>query len=109
MPAAKWTKADIVDAVYVQTGLNKSHIKSVYEIIFSEIKNALVAGKVIELRGVGTFEARIRNARKKARNPRTGEFVPVYQHRSVTFRPGQDLKLAVWKVPEASLNEEHKT
>ena len=100
MPESKWTKADIVDAVYVQTGLNRNHIKSVYEIIFSEIKSALVKGKIVELRGVGTFEARLRNARKKARNPRTGELVPAYQHRVVSFRPGQDMKLAVWKLPE---------
>ncbi|MDR2510798.1 MAG: integration host factor subunit beta [Spirochaetaceae bacterium] len=101
MPDGKRTKADIVDAVYVKTGFNRSHIKSVYEIIFSEIKSALVAGRSVELRGVGTFETRTRRGRKKARNPRTGEIVPVREHRAVVFRPGQELKVAVWNVPGA--------
>ncbi|GMO29543.1 MAG: integration host factor subunit beta [Spirochaetaceae bacterium] len=101
MPDAKCRKADIIEAVYMQTGFNKNHIKTVYEIIFSEIKKALVDGKTIELRGMGTFEPKIRNARKKARNPRTGEIVPAYQHRAVCFRPGQDLKMAVWSIPKS--------
>lgn len=95
MSGDKWTKADIVNAVYMQTGLAQNDIKTVYERIFSEIKNALVTGKTVELRGVGTFEARLRPPRKKARNPRTGEPVESREHRSVVFRPGRELREAV--------------
>lgn len=100
MPDDKCRKAEIIESVYAQTGFNKNHIKTIYELVFSEIKNSLIAGKTIELRGMGTFEVKIRNARKKARDPRTGELIPTYQHRAVCFRPGQDLKAAVWKLPE---------
>jgi integration host factor subunit beta len=96
----KCTKADIIDAVYAQTGLNRAEIRSVYELVFSEIKNALTMGKTVELRGVGTFKLRIREARKKARNPRTGEPVTAQPHRVVSFRPGQEFKLAVWDMPQ---------
>lgn len=100
MSDRKWCKSDIIDAVYHQTGMDKNHIKTVYSLIFSEIKQALVDGKTVELRGIGTFEPKVRSARKKARNPRTGALVPAYQHRAVTFRPGQELKIAVWKIPD---------
>jgi integration host factor subunit beta len=96
----KLTKNGIIDAVYLNSGFNRTDIRPIFEMIFGEIKDGLVAGRTIELRGVGTFEVKIRNARKKARNPRTGGLVPAHRHRVVTFRPGQELKCAVWKVPE---------
>jgi integration host factor subunit beta len=100
LPAQKLTKNGIIDAVYLKSGFNRIDIRPIFEMIFGEIKDGLVAGRTIELRGIGTFEVKIRNARKKARNPRTGELVPAHRHRIVTFRAGQELKCAVWKVPE---------
>jgi integration host factor subunit beta len=105
MQGEKLTKSDIIDAIYVKSGFNRGDARSLFEMIFAEIKDALVDGKTIELRGIGTFELRIRNGRKKARNPRTGMLTPAYRHRVVAFRPGQELKLAVWKVPEENGSE----
>ena len=99
MSEQKWTKAEIIDAVYTKTGFNKADIKTVYSIIFSEIKSALAAGKKIELRGMGTFELKTLCTRKKARNPRTGETVELSPRRTVRFKPGQELKDAVRSLP----------
>ncbi|MDR2865281.1 MAG: integration host factor subunit beta [Spirochaetaceae bacterium] len=106
MQDEKFTKADIIDEIYVKSGLSRQDIKLVFDMIFSEIKEALVSGKKIELRGVGTFELRIRTGRNKARNPRTGETVQSYPHRVVIFRPGQDLKRSVWEIKEESLSKD---
>jgi integration host factor subunit beta len=95
MTVEKWTKADIIDAAYARTGMNKAYIKEIYECIFAEIKAALVAGKTVELRGVGTFKTTLRSGRAKARNPRTGEVISIEPRRSVSFRPGQELRTAV--------------
>jgi integration host factor subunit beta len=103
----KVSKSDIVDAVYVQTGLDRIDIRTVFEIIFSEIKGALVDGKTIELRGVGTFEVRLRKGRKLARNPKTGEMVPAHTHRVVCFRPGRELKLSVWSVRDDKFSKDN--
>jgi integration host factor subunit beta len=100
MQNEKLTKSEIIEAIYVRSGFNRVDVRSLFDMMFAEIKDALVDGKTIELRGIGTFEIRIRNGRKKARNPRTGETAPAYPHRIVAFRPGQELKLAVWKIPE---------
>ena len=93
---SKFTKADIVDAIYNKTGTSRKEIRDVVDLFLEEVKMALVSRKAIELRGFGTFEIRIRKGRQKARNPKTGETVSVNSHGIVTFRPGRDLKRDVW-------------
>lgn len=64
------------------------------------LKDALVSGDHIEIRGVGTFKARHREARP-AHNPRTGEAVDVSPHvvpvskPSIHFSSGVDLASGV--------------
>ena len=94
--ANKITKADIVDAIYCKSGTNRKEIRDVVDLFIEEVKTALISKKIIELRGFGTFEIRIRKGRKKARNPKTGEIVSVNSHGIVTFRPGRELKQNVW-------------
>ncbi|MDR3325395.1 MAG: integration host factor subunit beta [Spirochaetaceae bacterium] len=101
MRGEKLTKADIIDSVYLKSGMNRLNVRAIYDLIFTEIKGALAGGRTVELRGVGTFEVRVRKGRKVARNPRTGEAVPAPPHRVVAFRPGQELKLSVWKIQDA--------
>ena len=96
MPApvsGKFTKADIIDALYEKTGMNRKDILCVIDLFINGVKDALIDGYIIELRGFGTFETRVRKARLKARNPKTGEHVPTGSRGIVTFRPGRELKL----------------
>ena len=96
--SAKFTKADINDALYEKTGMNRSEIRDVVDLVFNKMKEALINQQIIELRGFGTFEVKIRKARQKARNPKTGESVVVHPHGVVTFRSGRELKQAVWAI-----------
>ncbi|MDR3144948.1 MAG: integration host factor subunit beta, partial [Treponema sp.] len=77
MAGSKYTKADIVDSVYEKTGMNRKEIRTIVDLFLDEIKDALIKGMIIELRGFGTFEVRIRKGRQKARNPKTGKTVSV--------------------------------
>jgi integration host factor subunit beta len=95
----KVTKTDIVDAVYEKTGMNRKEIRKVLDLFIDEIRNSLMEQMVIELRGFGTFEVRIRKGRQKARNPKTGELVSVTSHGIAAFRPGRELKQNVWNIP----------
>ena len=63
MAAKKFTKADIVDALYDKAGMDRKDIRTVIDLFINEIKTALVERCVIELRGFGTFELKIRKAR----------------------------------------------
>ncbi|MDR2595910.1 MAG: integration host factor subunit beta [Treponema sp.] len=98
MPAGKFTKADIIDAIYEKTGLSRTEIRSSIDLFFDEMKDALIRRQVIELRGFGTFEVKVRKARQRARNPRTGEKITIRSHGAVTFRSGRELKQAVWNI-----------
>jgi len=100
MAAKKFTKADIVDAVYEKTGMNRREISTVIDLVTSEIKTALMERCVIELRGFGTFEVKMRKARLRARNPRTGEIISIRSHGNVTFRPGRELKQDAWAITD---------
>ena len=94
----KLTKADIVDAIHEKIGTDRKDIRDVVDLFLDEIKGALVSYNVIELRGFGTFEIKIRKGRQKARNPKTGEIVSVNSHGIAAFRAGKELKQDVWNL-----------
>ncbi len=94
----KLTKAEIVNNIYESVDVNKKDIHTIIDSFFDEVKNALVDSKVVELRGFGTFEVKTRKAREKARNPKTGEIIPVDSHGVTVFRPGKELKELTWNV-----------
>ncbi|MBN1797857.1 MAG: integration host factor subunit beta [Spirochaetales bacterium] len=87
----KLTKAEIVETIFQKIQISKRDIYKIIDLVFEELKNALAKDKIIELRGLGTFEVRIRKG-KKARNPKTGETVITEQHGVVFFKPGKELK-----------------
>jgi len=98
MSVPKLTKAEIIENIYEQTGLDKKDVHKVMDTVFEEIKAALLKDKIVELRGFGTFELRTRKGREKAHNPKTGEIVAVSSHGVVIFRPGKELKSSVWDI-----------
>jgi integration host factor subunit beta len=98
MAAKKYTKADIVDSLNEKTGMSRKEIRVIVDLFTDEVKKVLVSHSVIELRGFGTFEIKIRKGRSKARNPKTGEPVAVTSHGIAAFRPGRELKQAVWNI-----------
>lgn len=95
----KITKYDLVDLVRQDTGLEKRIVQRVFDSMLEQMKDSLKDGSTIELRGFGTFELRLRKARSKARNPKTGDVLSVPPHYVVIFRSGQDLKKTVWDLP----------
>jgi integration host factor subunit beta len=96
MVAGKYTKADIIDAIYERIGMSRKEIRMIVDCFLDEIKDALVDGMIIELRGFGTFEVKVRKGRQKARNPKTGEAISTHPHGIAAFRPGRELKQDVW-------------
>jgi len=88
------TKADMVEHLYDEIGLNKREAKDLVEMFFEEIKASLEKGENVKLSGFGNFVLRDKSPRP-GRNPKTGEEVQVSARRVVTFRPGQKLKSRV--------------
>ena len=79
------TKADIVEYLHTQLGLNKSESKKLIEDFFDEIKDSLARNEEVKLSGFGNFEL-------LNRNPKTGEDVIISARRVVTFRAGNKLR-----------------
>lgn len=96
MGANKLTKAEIIENIFEKLQINRKDIHCVVDQFFDELKEALNEDKIVELRGFGTFEIRTRKGREKARNPKTGEIVPVSAHGVAVFRPGKELKNLAW-------------
>ena len=100
MAGNKLTKAEIIESIYEKLGINRKDIHNMVDEFFEEIKAGLSDGKVVELRGFGTFEIRTRKGKERARNPKTGEIVPVSAHGVAVFRPGKELKQIAWPLEE---------
>ena len=89
----KFTRTDIIKIIS-ETGIERAKAGKIALAIVTAMADALTAGKVIELRGLGSLEGRERKARK-ARNPKTGEALITQAHRRVLFHPGRELKAAL--------------
>jgi DNA-binding protein HU-beta len=50
--------------------------------------------KAVQLVGFGTFRVKTRKARK-GRNPKTGEVIKIPASKTVTFKPGSELKKTI--------------
>ena len=76
--------------------MGKDDIHNVIDGLFEELKSGLAEGKIIELRGLGTFEVRTRQGKEHVCNPKTGETVSVENHGVAFFWPGRKLQENVW-------------
>jgi DNA-binding protein HU-beta len=86
----KMIKLDIVNLVADRTGVPKQKAEQVVDSLFEAMKEALAAGKRIELRGFGVFVVKPRK-RGVGRNPRTGKEVPIPAGKTIRFKPGKEL------------------
>jgi len=84
-------KSDIIDRVTEVSSVPRVKAAVAVDSIFGTMRDALGAGRRIELRGFGVFQVR---ERKKGvgRNPKTGAPVVIGPGRTVRFKPGKELK-----------------
>ena len=88
------TKADMVEHLFNELGLNKQEAKELIDIFFEEIRLALENNQPVKLSGFGNFDLRDKRQRP-GRNPKTGEEIPITARRVVTFKAGQKLRQRV--------------
>ncbi len=86
------TKSGLIEDVARQTPhISKKDTEVVVNTIFDSMIEALKEGDRIEIRGFGSFQVKVREARE-GRNPKTGEEVPILPRRVVVFRASHVLK-----------------
>jgi len=80
------TKAEIIEQIVTQTGIDKPAVTAIVEAIMETIKQNMVKGENVYLRGFGTFLLKKR-ADKKGRNISKGTFVNIPAHYIPKFKP----------------------
>jgi integration host factor subunit beta len=84
-------KSDLILRILSQNAhLYQRDIEKIINTVLDEIINALRRGDRVELRGFGTFSAKLRGAHP-GRNPRTGAIVSVAQKAFPSFKPGKEM------------------
>ena len=66
-------------------GLLRKDVEKILEIIFSEIKEALVNGENVEIRGFGTYKITKRKARI-GRNPKNSERIDIPEKNAIKWK-----------------------
>ena len=86
------TKSDLIERVAARVPhISKKDTELVVNTIFDSMTEALRTGNRIEIRGFGSFQVKIREARE-GRNPKTGDEVQIPAKRTPFFKVGKELK-----------------
>lgn len=75
-------------------GLSTKDLELAVKLLQGQMIDTLGHGGRIEIRGFGSFSLHYRRP-KLARNPKTGESVPLGERHVVHFKPGKDLRQLV--------------
>ena len=82
------TKADIVSEISKSTGIEKVAVQATVEAFMDAIKNSVVDGKNVYLRGFGSFVVKKR-AEKTARNISKNVTIKIPAHNIPSFKPSK--------------------
>ncbi len=83
------TKADLVNQISANTGVDKASVLSTIESFMSIVKDSLASEENVYLRGFGSFIVKKR-AQKTARNISKNTTIIVPEHNIPAFRPAKD-------------------
>jgi integration host factor subunit beta len=88
---APMLKSDLVNVLVSKRGITQKQAEATVETVFDSMKDALVRGENIEIRGLGAFHVK-HYPGYQGRNPKTGEVIPVKPKRGLLFRTGKELR-----------------
>ena len=84
-------KAELTLQVAERTNLTQKVAKVIVDTIFDGMRDSLIRGERIEIRGFGSFVVRDYGG-YKGRNPKTGDIVDVPAKKLPFFKVGKELK-----------------
>ena len=91
------TKAEPVNTIVLETGINKKDVLAIVESLMAEVKNALEREEPVYLRGFGSFIIKHR-AEKTARNITKNTTLIVPAHNIPAFKPAKEFIKEVSKM-----------
>lgn len=90
------TKADLVNEIAKNTGIEKSNVLAVVESFMTVVKDSLANEENVYLRGFGSFIVKER-AQKTARNISKNTTIIIPAHKIPAFKPAKTFVNAVKK------------
>lgn len=94
-------RSDIICSLAEEMKISQKKSAEIVDFIFEKMRNAILQGERIEVRGFGSFYVKDYRPRK-GRNPKTGEIIDVPPKRLPFFKVGKELKK---KLIEGANNE----
>ena len=94
------TKADIVEHVRDVTGLSWAESGKLLEGVLETMKETLATGENVKISGFGTFQVRVKAARR-GRNPQTAASLVIPRRKVLTFKPSHVLRQSLTVGEEA--------
>ena len=82
------TKADIISEISTKTGIEKVDVQETVEAFFKVIKNSMIGGENVYVRGFGSFVVKKR-AQKTARNISKNTAIIIPEHYVPSFKPAK--------------------
>ena len=82
------TKADIVNEISNKTGIEKVTVQATVEAFMEAVKNSMINGDNVYLRGFGSFVIKKR-AQKTARNISKNTTIIIPEHNIPAFKPAK--------------------
>lgn len=82
------TKADVINEIAEQTGIERKEVRATVEAFFSVVKDNMVKGSNVYVRGFGSFINKKR-AKKVARNISKNTSIVIDAHYVPAFKPAK--------------------
>lgn len=84
-------KSELIKALAEENSLSLEEATQIVDIFFDSMKDALIKGNRVEIRGLGSFKIKEYEG-YSGRNPKTGDLVTVEPKKLPFFRAGKELK-----------------
>ncbi|MBX7145246.1 MAG: integration host factor subunit beta [Oligoflexia bacterium] len=84
-------KSELIEKLAARSGLNVMQSEEVVNLIYKKMRDTMVNGGRIEIRGFGSFVVKEYQA-YQGRNPKTGEKISVPPKKLPFFKVGKELK-----------------
>lgn len=93
-------KSELIEKLAERAGLNVIQSEEIVNLIYKKMRETMVGGGRIEIRGFGSFVVKEYQS-YQGRNPKTGEKIPVPPKKLPFFKVGKELKERIDNVPDA--------
>jgi|YelNatPaOPRAMG01_1025707.scaffolds.fasta_scaffold19601_5 integration host factor subunit alpha len=99
------TKAELAELIYKNIGFSKKDAIDIVDTFFELIKEGIVSGEKVKIKGIGTFYARAKKERL-GRNPQTNKPMVISARKVIVYRAGTSLKKLLKEAKKVASSED---